>query len=182
MSITAGDPPTPLPSEVLGSLDGGRGIAGFVLRPADLDRLPVLYADASEPVTAAVVAPDEDELPGTIAPELIEQLRALGDSYGPLGVAIAAAHLTDPRALIASLGPGRHTHAPEPERPLPAANAWPDDAVTITYGELRALVALHLDTLSRTLGKVAPWDDARRTARAMRDGETPLLLSEVLDR
>lgn len=70
----------------------------------------------------------------------------------------------------------------DPHRPIPAANAWPDDAVLITYGELRALVALHLDNLSAVMSKSHPWEDAWRQARAIRDGEAPLLLSDVLDR
>jgi hypothetical protein len=37
------------------------------------------------------------------APELVDQIRALGDTYGPLGVAIAAARLTDQSALVAKL-------------------------------------------------------------------------------
>lgn len=60
--------------------------------------------------------------------------------------------------------------------------AWPEDALTLTYGEMRQLIALHLDQLGHTLGRVAPWEDAHRAARAMRDGETPLRVSEVLDR
>lgn len=68
----------------------------------------------------------------------------------------------------------------DPHRPHPAANAWPDDAVLLTYGELRALIALHLDNLAQVMGRTAPWDDARRQARAVADGEAPLLLSEIL--
>jgi len=37
------------------------------------------------------------------APGLIEGLRRLGDDYGPLGVALAAADLTDTRLLIERL-------------------------------------------------------------------------------
>jgi hypothetical protein len=195
--IRAGDRLLPLPSEVLRSLDGGRGIAGFLLRPSDLDRLLVIRVD--DPVDQ----PDpEDEFPGTIAPELVDSLRRLGDSYGPLGVAVTAAKLSDPTAVVASLTPEPDTRrmasvvnivspssAGHPDRanddlrrPHPGANAWPDDAVTVSYAELRQLVALHLDLLASNMGKVAPWEDARRSAGAMRDGETPLLLSEVLDR
>jgi hypothetical protein len=46
--ITAGDPPTPLPSEVLASVDGGRGVAGFLIRPADLDRMALLVHGGPE--------------------------------------------------------------------------------------------------------------------------------------
>lgn len=52
------------------------------------------------------------------SPALIEALRRLGDEYGPLGVAEAAAQLTDPAVLIRLLtDPDRGTvlHM-EPER------------------------------------------------------------------
>lgn len=80
-----------------------------------------------------------------------------------------------PADQIASFSPGDAIH-----RPLPGSNAWPDAAVLLTYAEIRRLIALHLDNLSRTMGHTHPWTDARRTAEAMRAGETPLLLSEVL--
>lgn len=62
----------------------------------------------------------------------------------------------------------------------PDEGVWPDGGITLTWHELRLLIALHLDQLGYTLGRVAPWDDARRTAQAMRDGETPLRVSEVV--
>jgi hypothetical protein len=78
-----------------------------------------------------------------------------------------------------------HQHLPAPkeppDRPHPAANAWPDDAVTVTYAELRRLIALHLDLCSATMPADAPWDWMRMRAGAVRDGETPLLLSEVME-
>jgi hypothetical protein len=67
-------------------------------------------------------------------------------------------------------------------RPAPGANAWPDDAVLLTYGELRALVALHLDLARECMPNTQPWGWVKDRARAMRDGETPLLLAEVLTR
>jgi hypothetical protein len=60
--------------------------------------------------------------------------------------------------------------ADEPRRPRP--DWYPDDAVTLTYRELRQLLGLHLD-------RCAADPDL---ARAMRDGESPLHLAEVLDR
>lgn len=77
--------------------------------------------------------------------------------------------------------PEAKTPAPPELRPVPAANAWPDDAVLLTYAELRALVSLHLDLCRETMPGVAPWDWIKDRARAMRDGETPLLLSEVME-
>jgi hypothetical protein len=68
-----------------------------------------------------------------------------------------------------------------PERPHPAANAWPDDAVTVTYGELRRLVALHLDLAWQGMPNAEPWLWIRHRAKAMRDGESPLLIAEVME-
>lgn len=56
----------------------------------------------------------------------------------------------------------------DPRRPHP--DAWPDDAVLLTYRELRRLVALHLDRYHA--------DDG--AARAVLDGDVPLRVSEVL--
>lgn len=68
-----------------------------------------------------------------------------------------------------------------PERPHPAANAWPDDAVTVTYPELRRLVALHLDYVAHGMPHAEPWAWVRERAGTIRDGEAPLLLSEVME-
>lgn len=75
---------------------------------------------------------------------------------------------------------GPRTAIAQIRRPEPAANAWPDDAVLLTYGELRRLVALHLDLCASTMPHDRPWDWMRMRAGAVRDGEAPLLLSEVL--
>jgi hypothetical protein len=58
----------------------------------------------------------------------------------------------------------------EPRRPR--LDWYPDDAVTLSYREVRQLVALHLE---RCTGQPD-------LARAMRDGESSLHLAEVLDR
>jgi uncharacterized membrane protein YccC len=55
----------------------------------------------------------------------------------------------------------------DPRRPH--LDAWPDDAVLLRYRELRDLVALHLDRYADGV-----------SARAMRDGDVPLRLAEVL--
>lgn len=57
----------------------------------------------------------------------------------------------------------------DPRRPH--LDSWPDDAVLLRYRELRALVALHLDRYCEP-----------GSGRAMREGDVPLRLSEVLDR
>jgi hypothetical protein len=58
----------------------------------------------------------------------------------------------------------------DPHRPHPAASTWPDDAVLLTYRELRRLVSLHLE---RYVDDPAP-------ARAMLEADVPLRLGEVL--
>jgi hypothetical protein len=57
----------------------------------------------------------------------------------------------------------------DPRRPH--LDSWPDDAVLLRYRELRHLVALHLDRYCDP-----------RSAAAMREGDVPLRLAEVLDR
>lgn len=69
----------------------------------------------------------------------------------------------------------------DPRRPTPAANAWPDDAVLLTYAELRRLVALHLDVCRRSMPRDKPWEWMALRSTAVRDGEVPLLIAEVLD-
>jgi hypothetical protein len=57
----------------------------------------------------------------------------------------------------------------DPRRPH--LDSWPDDAVLLRYRELRHLVSLHLDRYCDP-----------RSAAAMREGDVPLRLAEVLDR
>ena len=140
------DPPVPLPSEVLGSVDGGRGVAGFVLRPTDLDHLAFLT-----------------EVPDRLQPAQPREpidARTLG-------------RLADlPRQPAQSL---------QDSRLRPHGGEWPEDGITLTYGELRRLVALHLAQLAHTMPRDRPWLFAETQAQAMADGETPLRLSEVME-
>jgi hypothetical protein len=62
----------------------------------------------------------------------------------------------------------------DPRRPR--LDSWPDDAVTLTYHELRNLVALHLRAADSSVLT------GSALARAVCDGEVPLRVSEVLDR
>lgn len=119
MPITAGDPPDPLPSERL----SGSGVAAWVLRPEDLDRLPVLSAEPPAP-----------------RPEM-----------------------------------------PQDSRYRPSGGTWPEDGITLSYRELRCLIALHLAQAAATMPRERPWLWAEGQARAMEDGETPLRLREVLE-
>lgn len=51
-------------------------------------------------------------------PRLVEQLRRAGDEWGPLGVALAAAQLTDPQALVARLSGERPDPRPAAARAM----------------------------------------------------------------
>jgi hypothetical protein len=77
--------------------------------------------------------------------------------------------------VIAEAGGGRsetnpHPIAEDPRRP--SLDHFPDDAILLTYREVRQLLALHLEACS----------DSPHLARAMREGESGLRLAEVLDR
>lgn len=60
-----------------------------------------------------------------VDPHLIRSLRLLGDRYGPLGVALAAAGLTDPAAVIQRLSEHRageiHSWLSQPVTSAPPA-------------------------------------------------------------
>lgn len=51
-----------------------------------------------------------------MSPELVAQLRILGNNYGPMGVALAAADMTDIGALMAILG----DEVERTDEPIPA--------------------------------------------------------------
>lgn len=57
-----------------------------------------------------------------VDPYLTEALRGLGDSYGPLGVALVAAELTDPNVLVERLG--ENNRAPIYANPRPSVIDW----------------------------------------------------------
>ncbi len=68
-------------------------------------------------------------MPEDTDPFLIDQLQTMGDRWGPLGVAIAAAHLTDPNVLLTHLRRESDTDdALDGDRPEPAE----PDADTLT--------------------------------------------------
>lgn len=74
-----------------------------------------------------------------VSEELIAQLRILGNTYGPMGVALVAAELTDIRVLIQVLTeeaakPGT-VQTPTEEEPPPAPSTLPRD--------LEALLNMH---------------------------------------
>ncbi len=140
--ITAGQEPEPLLSERL----HGSGVAAWVLRPEDLDRLGVLTTaprvltqDAQDPADVEWPRPGVQELP---APP-----------------------------LSASLDPYR----------TPDGDVGPDAPLTLSYRELRRLIALHLAQVAHTMPRERGWLYAEQTARAMADGESPLRLREVLE-
>lgn len=122
-SVHADDLPAVLPSQAL----AGQGVAGWIIRAEDLDRLPVLSA-----------LPPEDR--PTSPP-------------------------SDPLAAY---------------RPADGG-VWPEEHITLSWAELRRLVALHLEVCRQAMPRERPWDFMAMRATAMRDGEVPLLLSEVMD-
>lgn len=71
-----------------------------------------------DPEPAAPPLSVADLTDGTVAPELLAALHDLGDRYGPLGVALAAAAETDPAVLVARLTtPAGSPAAPPEETP-----------------------------------------------------------------
>lgn len=81
-----------------------------------------------------------------VDPRLVDRLVALGDDYGPLGVALAAAALTDPDALVARLIDG----APEPiERNGAYMPARIDDPSTSQRSARRIVRSLYTPRFSR---------------------------------
>jgi hypothetical protein len=158
--VTAGGSPDPLPSELLEP----SGVAAWVIRPADLDRLGVLTT-APRVLTADGRDPDEPELP---APGCAHDDTVDGPASppsGPQSNELPPLHRLDPL--------GRY-------RP-DSDGCWPEDAVTLTYTELRRLVALHLDLARQGMPNTNPWGWVKQRARATLDGEIPILVSEVLD-
>jgi hypothetical protein len=157
--IRAGDPPTPLPSEIL----AGQNIAGFVLTPTDLDRLPVLttYPSGDVHVSCRAIQAGEREAAEAQADALRAEITSLGEQLDACRQQQGrqAATITNQRTPAVD---------DDPYRPHP--DSWPDDAVLLRYRELRALVALHLDRYCEP-----------GSGRAMRDGDVPLRLAEVLD-
>jgi hypothetical protein len=82
----------------------------------------------------------------------------VGELPGPTSIGEARVRVTSSAVRAIEEDPRR-----------PRLDAWPDDAVLLTYRELRRLIAVHLEQ-----------HDAGEAARAMLDGEAPLRVSEVL--
>lgn len=87
-----GAPPAPDPGPV--EAFAGAEPAGWLLTPAHLDQVPRFTR--TPPVIHRQSLEDTD-------PWLLEELRTLGNKWGRLGVAVAAAHLTDPDVLVQAL-------------------------------------------------------------------------------
>lgn len=77
--------------------------------------------------------------------------------------------------------PRQPDELPQERRWRPDGGTWPQEGITLTYGELRRLIALHLAQLAATMPRHQPWLAAEAAAKAMGDGETPLRLREVLE-
>jgi hypothetical protein len=170
MTINAGDPPDPLPSELL----TGTGVGAWLIRPADLDRLPYL-TDAPPPE-------DERTAPGLAEDPTVDHPRGdptdgyLPDRHRVTGLADYSVPIPAPVDLAA-----RPPSAPLDPYRTPDGDTGPDAPLTLTYRELRRLIALHLAQLAATLPRDRPWLYAEQTAKAMSDGEMPLRLRDVLE-
>jgi hypothetical protein len=124
------------------------------------------------------------------AERLVAQLQRLGNEYGPLGVAIAAATLTDPRVLVAQITDTdvRGVVLPEPVNTPPPHEACEEQADALR-AEVARLSGL-LDDASREADRA---DDAtstlatyrrevdEQTARAEREHASRLRLERLLD-
>lgn len=118
-----------------------------------------------------------------ISPRLDEALRQLGDDYGPLGVALAAAHLTDPDVLIAQLAGDGSTS----QEPIPAPETYWNYRVvqTVDHGEeLWGIYEVHYSDdrpTARTvnpitfISEVGPEGVADSLRAALRATEAPVL-------
>jgi hypothetical protein len=111
--------------------------------------------EPAPPLRVADLRGDDDRF----AEQLLADLRRLGDEYGPLGVAITAATLTDPRALVAHIDPDR----PEPDEPAvvePAGEPDKDDPVDHTHDGCEA----NLDALRAEVARLTGLLDQQRQA------------------
>jgi hypothetical protein len=127
--------PDALPSELLPPY-----IAGWLVTPADLDRLRLLTTEPGDPDTHAGLAHDPT-VDGPVQPP-----RDPLDAYR-----------------------------------TPDGQVGPDTHVTLSYRELRALIALHLSSVAVTMPRARGWLYLEQAARAMSEGEMPLRLREVLE-
>jgi hypothetical protein len=91
------------------------------------------------------------------------------------------------QTVLDSLTRISYSPLPEDDGPITASVDWderpersPLDGVTLTYGELRRLIALHVDCVGKMLTRHSPWEDAARYAEQMSSGELALRLRDVL--
>jgi hypothetical protein len=68
-----------------------------------------------------------DEIARHTSPALLDQLRQLGQQYGPLGVALAASHLTDQGVLVERITATQENRCPSPEAIRPDLHVLTDD-------------------------------------------------------
>jgi hypothetical protein len=68
-----------------------------------------------------------DEIARHTSPALLDQLRQLGQHYGPLGVALAAARLTDQDVLVERITASQENRCPSSEAMCPDLHVLTDD-------------------------------------------------------
>jgi len=84
-------------------LSGGFGAPDAQAWIGDDDDHEPTIIDAPDPIVDAVPTPPAPSPLDNASPALVEALRALGGEYGPLGVALIAAHLSSPETVAAQL-------------------------------------------------------------------------------
>lgn len=149
------------------------------LGPADPDGGPVsaeqlvLRQEVEEQITRAErehAARFQAENDRDAARERADRLTAERDDLRRLLEGRARAMNVNGRSAQASPAIPAGVLSDDPRRP--GVDAWPDDAVLLTYRELRRLVCLHLERYGV---------DAK-IVRAVLEADVPLRLTEVLDR
>jgi len=128
------------------------------------------------PLRVADVRDDGDRF----AEELLDDLRRLGDTYGPLGVALAASTLTDPQALVRAVVDA-HGGAEVLQGVPHPADAEPD-GYEANLDALRAEVARLSGLLDEPVAEVATYrrEVEEQTARAETEHASRLRAERML--
>lgn len=144
-----------------------RGILEPDVGPTSLSGHPIIAGQRPDPL------PSERLAGSGVAAWIIEPA-----ALDHLPVLTERPHATTPSQQRT---PREPAELPAERRWRPDGGTWPQEGITLTYGELRRLIALHLAQCAATMPRDRPWLFAEAAAKAMADGETPLRLREVLE-
>lgn len=145
---------------------------GLIWEPNPDEVQPAAAAGTAdgEPAPAAFGVPWHE-----IDPELRSLLVGMGNRWGPLGVALAAAHLTDPAVLVARLAAGgTRTTEPEPAAGRPAMGGRPGPTVG------SALTPWQQEVMQRYLD-ATPWDYLSDIEKVLRAGRGAVKSWDAMD-